>query len=460
MTLLDKKELPYDLEAEEAVNGSLLIDGEAINLVAHILEPKDFYNPPNRLIYSAAIALNNRREQTAINQITVAEELDRQGLLEKSGGVSYLSHLVSAVPTSLDIEHYAEIVYRHSKMRDLIAAAEKISEIGHERDPNVSHAISMAEDLLIKIRDERSSEGLIHIKTLLDRYFESPTDDGRIGIIPTGFNGIDKCLNGGMHRSDLIIIAARPSMGKSSFAMNIARHAAVASGAKVAVFSLEMSRQSLVDRLISAESGINSRFLHISMQSTAQDESRILEAQATLAEASIYIDDSAGVTISEIRSKVRQMHAQYGVDLVIVDYLQLIQGESKTFGLENRVQEVSHITRSLKLMAKEIDVPIIALSQLSRATEKRERNKRPMLSDLRDSGSIEQDADIVMFIYRADVYFKTAEQWAVEHPGEDYPENIAEIEIAKHRNGQTDTINLYFRKELTRFENLLTVQEY
>jgi len=364
------------------------------------------------------------------------------------------------VPTSLDIEHYAEIVYRHSKMRDLIAAAEKISEIGHERDPNVSHAISMAEDLLIKIRDERSSEGLIHIKTLLDRYFESPTDDGRIGIIPTGFNGIDKCLNGGMHRSDLIIIAARPSMGKSSFAMNIARHAAVASGAKVAVFSLEMSRQSLVDRLISAESGINSRFLHISMQSTAQDESRILEAQATLAEASIYIDDSAGVTISEIRSKVRQMHAQYGVDLVIVDYLQLIQGESKTFGLENRVQEVSHITRSLKLMAKEIDVPIIALSQLSRATEKRERNKRPMLSDLRDSGSIEQDADIVMFIYRADVYFKTAEQWAVEHPGEDYPENIAEIEIAKHRNGQTDTINLYFRKELTRFENLLTVQEY
>jgi len=460
MTLLDRKELPYDLEAEEAVNGSLLIDGDAINLVAHILESKDFYNPQNRMIYSAAIALNNRHGQTAINQITIAEELDRQGLLEKSGGTSYLSHLVSIVPTSLDIVHYAEIVYRHSKMRDLISAAEKIAEIGQKRDPDVSHAISMAEDLLINIRDERVNEGLIHIKALLDRYFESPLDDGRIGTIPTGFNGIDKCLNGGMHRSDLIIIAARPSMGKTSFALNIARYAAITSGAKVAVFSLEMSRQSLVDRLISSESGINSRFLHISMQSSEHDESRIMEAQATLAEAPIYIDDSAGITVSGIRSKVRKMHAQHGVDLVIVDYLQLIQGEGKSTGLENRVQEVSHITRSLKLMAKELDVPIIALSQLSRATEKRERNKRPMLSDLRDSGSIEQDADIVMFIYRADVYFKTAEQWAIEHPGEDYPENIAEIDIAKHRNGQTDTINLYFRKELTRFENLLTAQDY
>ena len=456
----EKKQLPFDIDAEESVNGSLLLDGESVHLVGHILKPEDFYDSANRLIYSACLSLANRTEQAAVNQITVAEELDRQGQLSRSGGIAYLSRLVTVVPTSLDIEHYAEIVRRHSKMRELISAAAQIEIIGYERDPNVTRSISQAEDILYRIRDERTSDGLVHIKPLLDTYFESPLESDRLGTIPTGFTGVDRILNGGLHRTDLVIIAARPSMGKTSFALNIARNAALVSGAKVAIFSLEMSKQSLVDRLLAAESSINSRFLHVSMQSNEQDESRIMEAQATLAEAPLYVDDAAGITVSEIRSKVRRLHAEHGVDLVVIDYLQLIQGEGRTGGLENRVQEVSHITRSLKLMAKDLDVPVIALSQLSRATEKRERSKRPILSDLRESGSIEQDADIVAFIYRADVYYKTAEAWALEHPGEDYPENEAEIDIAKHRNGMTGMVKLFFRKDLTRFENLLMAQDY
>ena len=455
-----KNELPFDIDAEEAVNGSLLLDGDSFHLVGNFLKVEDFFDQPNRLIFAACSDLANRPEKTAINQITVAEELDRQGHLRKIGGTVYLSRLITVVPTSLDIVHYAEIVHRHSKMRELIGAADQIERIGYQRDPNITRSISQAEDILFKIRDERTNDGLIHIKPLLDTYFESPLESDRLGTIPTGFTGIDKILNGGMHRTDLIVIAARPSMGKTSFALNIARNAAVISGAKVAVFSLEMSKQSLVDRLLASESGINARSLHFSMQSNEQDENRIMEAQANLAEAHLYLDDSAGITVSEIRSKVRRMHAEHGVDLVIIDYLQLIQGEGRSGGLENRVQEVSHITRSLKLMAKDLDVPVVALSQLSRATEKRERSKRPILSDLRESGSIEQDADIVAFIYRSDVYYKTAEAWALEHPGEDYPENEAEIDIAKHRNGMTGLVKLYFRKDLTRFENLLTAQDY
>jgi len=444
---------PHDIDAEEAVNGSLLIDGRAVYEVAIFLQPGDFHSEQNRWIYQACLSLYQRDE--AINQITVAQELDREGKLEKCGGAAYLSHLISVVPTSLDIEHYAQIVYRLSVMRQLIAASDKISDIGYESDPDVSAALNRAEDVLFRLRRQGSLD-FVHIKQVLDRYFEAPPSPETAGYQPiphvfSGLTGLDDFL-GGFQRSDLIVVAGRPSMGKTSLVLNIARNAGVEQGASIALFSLEMFRETLVQRLLSSETGINSRRIRLGL-STEDEERKIIEAIGKLSEAPIYIDDSPQLRVMEMRSKARRLHYEHGIDLIIVDYLQLLQGEGRN---ENRVQEISYISRSLKALARELNVPVIAVSQLSRAVEWR-ASHIPQLSDLRDSGSIEQDADLVTFIYRDEAYY-TEDEWRIQHPEEEYPREMADIIIAKHRNGPTGQVKVRFRHNLTRFENLVKAE--
>jgi len=443
---------PHDIDAEEAVNGSLLIDGRAVYEVAIFLQPGDFHSEQNRWIYQACLSLYQRDE--AINQITVAQELDREGKLEKCGGAAYLSHLISVVPTSLDIEHYAQIVYRLSVMRQLIAASDKISDIGYESDPDVSAALNRAEDVLFRLRRQGSLD-FVHIKQVLDRYFEAPPSPETAGYQPiphvfSGLTGLDDFL-GGFQRSDLVVVAGRPSMGKTSLVLNIARNAGVEQGASIALFSLEMFRETLVQRLLSSETGINSRRIRLGL-STEDEERKIIEAIGKLSEAPIYIDDSPQLRVMEMRSKARRLHYEHGIDLIIVDYLQLLQGEGRN---ENRVQEISYISRSLKALARELNVPVIAVSQLSRAVEWR-ASHIPQLSDLRDSGSIEQDADLVTFIYREEVY-TNEEEWPPDK-GE-YPRGLADIIIAKHRNGPTGQIKVRFRHDLTKFENIAQAEQ-
>jgi len=444
---------PHDQDAEEAVNGSLLIDGKAVYEVAAILRPDDFLSEGNKWIFQACLTLFQREE--AINTITVAQELERIGRLEKCGGVPYLHHLVSIVPTSLDIEHYAQIVYRLSIMRQLITAAEKISGIGYEADSDITSSLNRAEDLLFRLRQERGRLDLVHIKTILDKYFEAPppAEEGmsRIPHVYTGFSGLDVNLGGGLKRSDLIILAGRTSMGKTSLALNMACHAAIEQSACVAIFSLEMSRESLVQRLISSMAEISSRDIRPG-QSDEDVERRIMDAQGILSLAPIYIDDSPQLRVMEMRAKARRLHYERPLDLIVVDYLQLLLGDGRG---ENRVQELSAITRSLKGLARELNVPVMALSQLSRAVEGR-TSHIPQLSDLRESGSIEQDADIVLFIHREEAYYKTQEEWEREHFGEDFPHGLADIFIAKHRNGPTGNIKVRFRHAFTRFEDLPT----
>jgi replicative DNA helicase len=448
--VVDDKLPPYDIDAEKSVNGSLLIDGKAIYEVAIILKAEDFYSEQNSWIYQACLSLYHRDE--AINQITVAQELDRQGILEKSGGAAYLSHLISTVPTSLDIEHYANIVYRLSIMRQLIAAADRISQIGYKADPDVSDSLNKAEDILFHLRHERGTLDFIHIKQVLDHYFEVPPppeseDYQPIPHILSGFIGLDDFLSG-FQRSDLIIIAGRPSMGKTSLALNIARNAAIDQKACIALFSLEMFRESLVQRMLSTESGVNSRRIRLGIN-TEDEEGLIMEATGKLSEAPIFIDDSPQLRIVEMRSKARRLYYERGIDLIIVDYLQLMDVDGRK---ENRVQEISYISRSLKGLARELNVPVIAISQLSRAPEWR-ASHIPQLSDLRESGAIEQDADLVLFIYRDDAYYNE-EEWQNQHPDKEYPKEIADIIIAKHRNGPTGQIKLRFKHSLTRFENI------
>ncbi len=446
---------PHDIDAEEAVIGSLLIDGTTIYQIATFLQPSNFYSERNAQIYSACLALYQRNE--AINQITLAQELDRQGKLEPCGGAAYLSHLISIVPTSLDSEHYAQIVFRLSVMRYLINAGSQIAAIGYAADPNVDTSLGKAEDILFKLRQGQFSRDLVPIRQVLDRYFEDTTsisaEAGRaepVSHVLSGFTALDEFL-GGLQQSDLIIAAGRPSMGKTSLALNIARNAAVDYGACVALFSLEMARESLVLRLLSSESGVNLRQVRLGLHTEAE-ERRIMEATGALAEAAIYVDDSPQLRVVEMRSKARRLHFERGVDLIIVDYLQLMQAEGR---VENRVQEISYISRSLKGIARELNVPVIAVSQLSRAVEWRALH-RPQLSDLRESGSIEQDADVVIFIYRDEIYVPE-EEWRALHQDEAYPPP-AEIIIAKHRNGPTGQVNLRFIPKLAKFENIANAE--
>jgi len=443
---------PHDTDAEEAVIGSLLIDGTAIYKIATFLQQPDFYSERNQWIYGACLSLYQRPDG-AINQITVAQELDRRGKLEACGGAAYLSHLVSIVPTSLHIEHYAQIVYRLSIMRHLITASDQIAAIGYQADPDVDASLNRAEDILFRLRHGQSPRDFIHIRQVLDKYFETPSRpeaEGYIEPIPnvvSGFTGLDELL-GGFQRSDLIIVGGRPSMGKTSLVLNIARNTAVEQGACVALFSLEMARDSLVWRLLSSESGVNLSRIRLGLHAE-EEEKRIMEATGKLSEASIYVDDTPQLRVVEMRSKARRLYFERGIDLIIIDYMQLMQGDGR---MENRVQEISYISRSLKGLARELDVPVLAVSQLSRAVEWR-ASHRPQLSDLRESGSIEQDADVVLFVNRDELHYPTREAWEVAHPGEQYPPS-ADIMVAKHRNGPIGQISLRFVPKTTRFENI------
>ncbi len=442
---------PHDIAAEEAVIGSLLIDGTAIYDIATILQKGDFYHAPLQMLYDACLGLYQRSE--AINQITVAQEMDRQGKLESCGGVAYLSHLIAILPTSLDILEYAQIVNRLSISRRLISAAQQISAIGYEADPDAEASIGKAEDVLFRLRLAQGPRDFQHVRQLLDKYFEPRpvTEEGFAGPITkvmSGYHGLDE-LTSGFQMSDLIIVAGRPSMGKTTLAINIARNAAIEQGACVAVFSLEMSSEALVLRLLCSEASVLLSQIRRG-QHTEIEEKKIMDAIGILSEAQIYIDDSPHLRISEMRSKARRLMYERGVNMIVVDHLGLMSADTR---MENRVQEISYITRSLKGLARDLKIPVLAVSQLSRASEVR-TSHRPQLSDLRDSGSIEQDADLVLFIYREDYYYPTEDDWQKVFPDKEYPAGIANVIVAKHRNGPVGEIPLRFVPRYSRFENL------
>ncbi len=444
---------PHDIEAEEAVIGSLLVEGEALDRIEEFLQPEDFFRESLRWCYEACLALTDRRE--AINSITVAHELERLGKLQELGGSGDLHRLIAQVPTSLHIEYYARIVARTAMMRRLISAAGQMAAIGYRDPPDADEALDQAEELLFALRQERAGRDFVHIRDVLSDILEGQvtTRADALPHIYTGFSDLDRLL-GGLQRSDLIILAARTGLGKTSLALNIARNAALPPpntnrpGAHVAIFSLEMSAEQLVERLLSSEAGVDTQRLRLANMND-EEEHRVQEAMGKLAETVIYIDDSPILRSATLRSKARRLHARYGLDLIIVDYLQLIQSSSP---YDNRVQEVGEISRSLKMLARELDVPVLACSQLSRATEMRSP-PIPHLADLRESGSIEQDADVVFFIYRDDAYY-TREEWERRNPTHPYPKGIAQVIVAKHRNGPTGQVSLYFFERTAKFGDL------
>ncbi len=448
--------LPHSVDAEESVIGALLIDSDALPKITGIITAEDFYVTKNRWCLEACLALFDRSE--AINQVTVAEELVLRDRLEEIGGTSYLAHLVRTVPTTIHVEHYATIVQRASIMRRLIRTADDIAAIGYEGDADAEAALSKAEDLLYRVRTARSTRDFIHIRQVLDQYMEEvaslqASHDVHLSPVATGFPDLDKLLGGGLQRSDLIIVAARPSLGKSTLAFNIARHAAEQL-ARVAVFSLEMSAEQIGIRLVASEADIDSHKMRVGLLMD-QEVQREHDAIGYLSDLPIYIDETPFQRIVEMRSKIQRLHNEEPIDLLIVDYIQLIAGSSGRS--ENRVMDMGEISRSLKSIARELDVPVLALSQLSRAPEQR-LNHRPLLSDLRESGSIEQDADVVAFIYREDKYV-TREEWDKRSPSNPYPSNVAELIVAKHRNGPTGTVHLYFRDDVVRFESMTRPNE-
>ena len=444
--------LPHDIAAEEAVIGSLLIDSDSFLDISHLIRPDDFYRDRNRLCFGACAELFRRGE--AIDQVTVARELHRSDQLENAGGMAYLSHLVSTTPTSTHAEHYAQVVYNTSTMRRLIDAASNISAIGYRDSYDVENTLRQAEDVLFSVRTQRSERGFIPLRQIYDQFLEDrasivdPIDD--TAPVLTGYNDLDELL-GGMQRSDLLILGARPGLGKSALAVNVSINAA-RQGSSVGIFSLEMSREQLALRILSGDAEVDAHRVRLGLYTEAEEQ-RIIDSIGNLSELPVFIDDTPFQGISEMRSKTRRLSlGPDGLDLLIVDYLQLIQGQAHARGGENRVQEISEISRSLKGMARDLRIPIITCSQLSRVVEGRPGH-RPLLSDLRDSGSIEQDADIVMFIYREDVYY-TEEEWDQHFPDRPYPRNIAEIIVAKHRHGPTGGVKLRFRNNLVRFDAL------
>jgi len=442
---------PSDEAAEQAVLGSILIEGDSLSEVSVIIKANDFYTERNKWIYEACLSLYNRGEP--INQISVAHELASTDKLESIGGEGFLSNLIANVPTSVYASHYAQIVNRTSTMRNLIKAATEIASLGYEPDFEVDSAIKQSEDILFQIRETRENRDFRSLRDVLDTYLEESSDDDSENLnktqpIFTGFRDLDQLL-GGLQRSDLFILAARPSIGKSSLALNIAMNACK-NNSTVAILSLEMSGEQLAMRMVSSEAKVDSHSIRRNIINN-QEQQRIVSAIGVLSDLDLYIDDSPIQTITEIRSKARRLNLERNIDLLIVDYMQLIQGLHRN---ENRVQEISEISRSLKGIARDLNIPVIAISQLSRAVEQRPSH-RPQLSDLRDSGSIEQDADIVSFIYREDVYY-TEEEWNSRNPVEPYPKNIAEVIIAKHRNGPLGNINLFFNEQYAEFKDMAT----
>ncbi len=429
---------PHNIEIEQNILGAILIEQDAILKISDTLSPADFYREDHRIMYEHMLGLFEKRQP--IDVLTLTDALESSKKLSFIGGASYIATLTSSVNSSAHLSSHANIVRNKAMLRKLISAASRISELGYKEDSETDTILDQAESFLFGVSQNYLSNNFVPIGTILsesfDRIDELHKNKGALRGVPTGFRDLDNLL-GGLQKSDLVIIAARPSMGKTTLALNIAENAAVKTGTKVAIFSLEQSRDQLVDRLLSSVAGVDSWKLR-SGNLTDEDFPMIGNAMGVLSEAPIFIDDTPSLTCIEIRTKARRLQMEQGVDLIIIDYLQLMQGR----GQENRVQEVSEISRALKGIARELNVPVVALSQLSRAVESRP-DKRPMLSDLRESGSIEQDADVVMFIYRDEYYEKDSEK-----------KNLAEILVRKHRNGPVGEATLYFQAEQTRFRNL------
>jgi replicative DNA helicase len=431
--------MPQNIEAEEAVLGSLLIDQDAIIRVATFLQPEDFFVQRHGWIYEAIRDLHERREPADL--VTLTDELERREQLSDVGGPSFLTSLINATPTSIHVEYYARIVERTAILRRLIDAAGQIAKLAYQDVDDVDEVVDRAESIIFGVSEKRVSRDLVPIRQVLDEFYDRIEflyeHQGEIIGIPTGLTDLDKLL-GGFQRSDLVIIAGRPGMGKTSLALSIALQAARKWDKRVGIFSLEMSNEQVVQRLVSAETGIDSQRLRLG--AIHDDEwSTLVQAASLLSNTQIYIDDTPAISALEMRTKARRLHAEFGLDVLIVDYLQLMRGD---FRSENRVQEISFISRSLKGLARELNIPVVALSQLSRAVESR-HDKRPMLSDLRESGSIEQDADVVVFVYRDEIY----------DPDTEFP-NIAELRVSKHRSGPTGVFSVYFKKELAQFVDL------
>jgi replicative DNA helicase len=436
---------PSNVEAEAALLGSALLDREVIGRVSALVEPRDFYRERHGVIFEAMARLHERNEP--IDYLTLISELDQDGRLELAGGVMFLSELLSVVPTPVHADHYARLVATAATMRRLISVGGKIAEIGFSGQGASDTAIERAEQLLFDVARKGSGGDFLRLSDALTTYLDDLTasqssDQTRPSSgTPSGFMDLDRIVPGGFQRSNLIVLAARPGMGKTSLSLAIAANAAEV-GAKVAIFSLEMSTPELVGRLLSMQSGIEVTRLRSGHMN--DNESRKLgRALGRLAEAEIYLDDTPNISVTALRTKARRLDQQIGLDLIIVDHLQLVEG--KSYG-QNRVQEVSDISRQLKGLARDRHVPVILLSQLSRAVEQR-NPKIPVLSDLRDSGAIEQDADLVIFIYRDDYYNRDSEK-----------QGIADLHIAKHRNGSTGQVSLLFNARTTRFLDLEAYQ--
>ena len=438
--MIEQRIPPQSVEAEQAVLGALLIEADAVTTVSEILQPDDLYRKSHQLIFEAILRVSESGEP--VDLITVTAHLQNQGQIDEIGGVVYLANLANSVPTAANVDHYATIVKEKSIMRRLINTATKIATTGYEGGLEVSEMIDEAEKRILEISQAGSvNKGFTPIKDVLLNTFERIeflfNNKGQVTGIPSGYPDLDK-MTSGFQRSDLIILAARPAVGKTAFALNVAQNIAVRAGETVAIFSLEMGAEQLVQRMLCAEANIDASKMRTGFLDE-DDWPKLTMAVGTLSEASIYIDDTPGVNVQDIRAKCRRLKAEHGLGLVMIDYLQLIAGRGKG---DNRQQEVSEISRTLKLMARELNCPVIALSQLSRSVEQRQ-DKRPMMSDLRESGSIEQDADIVSFLYRDDYYNPESER-----------KNIIEVIIAKQRSGPTGTVELVFLKNFNKFVSL------
>lgn len=440
---------PQNIEAEQAVLGAMLIEKEAIPKVMEILRDTDFYREAHRVIFTAMLELYNKNE--AVDMITVTEILKRDSKLEDVGGIAYVTSLANAVPTAANVVYHASIIEEKSILRQLVSVSTQIASMGYEAGDDVKNIIDSAESKILEISNRKKTADFTPINEIVLDSFKSiealmGNKNGITGL-PTGFDDLDN-LTSGLHGSDFIILAARPSMGKTAFALNVVQNVAIRAAKRmgggpktVAVFSLEMSKEQLVQRMLCAEANIDSQRLRIG-ELRDEDWAMLINTADTLSNANIYIDDTAGITAMDMRSRARRLKIEHGLDLIVVDYLQLMQGSGKKNNSGDRQQEVSEISRSLKALARELNVPVVALSQLSRSVEARQV-KRPMLSDLRESGSLEQDADIVAFLYREDYYNPETEN-----------KNITELIIAKHRNGPVDTVNLFFHKQFTKFVGL------
>lgn len=436
---------PASIEAEQAVLGAMLLKPDAVTTAAEELSADDFYRETHRLIFEAMMELKERTEP--VDLVTLTEQLKKADKLAKIGGIPALSLIANSVPTAANVHYHARIVHEKAQLRSLINAATEIASAAYESADEVEDIMDSAEKRILQVASGKRSKDFVPLQDILLDTLEQIdlryNNKGSITGLPTGFTELDH-LTAGLQKSDLILVAARPSMGKTAFTLNIAAHVVLRAKEPVAFFSLEMSKEQLVQRLLCSEGRIDSQRLRVG-ELEEKEWGDLIDTANRLSAAPLYIDDTPGITVMELRSKARCLKAKHGLSLIVIDYLQLMQGRASKSG-DNRQQEISEISRSLKALARELNVPVIALSQLSRSVESRQI-KRPMLSDLRESGSLEQDADIVMFLYREDYYDPETEN-----------KNITEVIIAKHRNGPVDTVDLTFLKQFTKFGNLSRMQ--